>query len=240
MKGFSVGGKSSAVFLIVLLVAANGCATATYQTGKALSSAPENRRIVLLTPDVELAVLHAGGVEELNAEWTKLAKKHITQYLSTRFRKAKVRMVKLGKEPKDPNEDQREVQLLKLHGAMGRAILVHQPDGAPLQLPTKAGKFDWSMGPDARYLKKKFGADYALFIFVRDSYTSSGRVAAIFLAAALGVSIRGGVQLGFSSLVDLNSGEVVWFNRLARGRGDLRTAGGAAETMNVLLSNFPQ
>ncbi|TDI64474.1 MAG: hypothetical protein E2O90_09770 [Alphaproteobacteria bacterium] len=108
------------------------------------------------------------------------------------------------------------------------------------RLPTKKDKFAWTMGPGTAYLKQKYGADYALFVFVRDSYSSSGRVAAIIFAALLGVQIQGGVQLGFSSLVDLNTGEVVWFNRLFRGTGDLRTPAGANETVGVLLSNFPQ
>ena len=44
----------------------------------------------------------------------------------------------------------------------------------------------------------------------------------------------GGQQVGFASLVDLNSGQVVWFNRLARETGDLRTADEAAETDKAL------
>ena len=149
-------------------------------------------------------------------------------------------MVKLTENLKDPDNDKREVQLLKLHGAMGKAIITHQYDPSPFHLPTKTGKFDWSMGPDIQYLNKKYGADYALFIFVRDSYASDGRVAAMIIAAALGIGIQGGVQLGFSSLVDLKSGEVVWFNRLFRTTGDLRTPNGAKETVDMLLTDFPK
>ncbi len=58
-------------------------------------------------------------------------------------------------------------------------------------------------------------------------------------AALLGVAVQGGVQLGFASLVNLNSGQVVWFNRLVRGSGDLRNPDGARETAGVLLADFP-
>ena len=66
-------------------------------------------------------------------------------------------------------------------------------------------------------------------------------------AASIGIAIlslgraipRGGVQLGYASLVDLNTGQVVWFNRLARPSGDLREAGKAAETLDALLAEFP-
>ena len=49
----------------------------------------------------------------------------------------------------------------------------------------------------------------------------------------------GGAQVGYASLVDLNTGRVLWFNRLLRGRGDLREADKAAETVNALLEEFP-
>jgi hypothetical protein len=49
----------------------------------------------------------------------------------------------------------------------------------------------------------------------------------------------GGAQVGYASLVDLNTGQVVWFNRLQRGSGDLREADKAGETLNALLQQFP-
>ena len=223
--------------MIGVMLVVSACATTTRQTRKALPKEAAKRSIVVLRPDVELYLLHAGGLNEANAEWTRLANKHIADDLAARFKSANVRLVNLKEES---DTDDRQTQLLKLHGVLGKAILVHQFNDRPLTLPTKAEKFDWSMGPEAQYLKKKHNANYALFIYVRDSYSSAGRVAAMIFAAALGVGIQGGIQVGFSSLVDLDTGEVVWFNRLARGTGDLRTAAGAKETMNVLLEKLPQ
>jgi len=60
------------------------------------------------------------------------------------------------------------------------------------------------------------------------------------LAAVLGAGVQGGTQVGFASLVDLKSGEVVWFNRLARGSGDMRHEKGAKDTVGALLANFPK
>ena len=88
-------------------------------------------------------------------------------------------------------------------------------------------------------LHDKFDAQYALFLWVRDSYASAERRAAMVAMAFLGVSMSGGVQIGYASLVDVRSGKVVWFNRLARGRGDLRDAPAAQATVKELLSGFP-
>jgi hypothetical protein len=88
-------------------------------------------------------------------------------------------------------------------------------------------------------VKKATGARYALFSWLRDSYASAERKAAMIGLALLGIGISGGQQVGYASLVDLETGRVVWFNRLARQSGDLREAESAAETVDALLSEFP-
>jgi hypothetical protein len=230
--------RSLGVVLVLALVS-SGCAATSFRTLNRLPDESAKRRIVLLTPDVELNILHAGGVQEPQAEWTRNARRYIGENLARRFRNINASMTEGPALDPDVTDDAREVQLLKLHGAVGLAILLHQYPTA-YQLPTKAGKFEWSLGPGTSHLKKKYGADYALFVFVRDSYASSGRVAFIILAALLGASVQGGVQLGFASLVDLETGRVVWFNRLARAAGDLRTPAAAEETVTQLLADFPQ
>lgn len=216
-----------------------GCQTIAHQTRKELPKEQTARRVVVLPPDVQLSVLHAGGVDEPNAEWTRNARRHIADDLAARFRAMKVTLVNGDNIAPESAGDAKELQLLKLHEAVGHAILLHQYQG-PLSLPTKTGKFEWTLGPDSRHLKQKYGGDYALFVFVRDSYASSERIATMIVLAALGVGIQGGIQVGFSSLVDLNTGEVVWFNRLLRPSGDLRTADAAKETVNMLLADFPK
>ena len=127
---------------------------------------------------------------------------------------------------------------MKLANAVGSSILLHEylPQ---LKLPTKKDQFDWTIGPDAKLLKEKYDADYALFVFLRDSYASSGRVAVIIIGAILGVGVQGGIQAGTATLVDLDTGQVVWFNRLARASGDLRNGDAATETIKLLLTEFP-
>jgi hypothetical protein len=104
-------------------------------------------------------------------------------------------------------------------------------------LPSKQGKFDWSLGPSVAAISRSHQADYALFLYVRDSYATAGRVAVIAVAAILGVGVPGGSQIGFSSVVDLKTGDIVWFNWLARGHGDLRTPEAAGETVKALVSD---
>jgi hypothetical protein len=79
-----------------------------------------------------------------------------------------------------------------------------------------------------------------LFTYIRDSYTSGGRKALrIASLLLLGGDIGGGQQVGVTTLVDLRTGQVVWFNYLARQTGDLRDEQGARATVQDMLKGLP-
>jgi hypothetical protein len=63
-------------------------------------------------------------------------------------------------------------------------------------------------------MRDRYGADYALFIFVRDSYATADRKWVEVLGNLAGAHLDSAVQEGFASLVDLRTGNIVWFNRL--------------------------
>lgn len=193
---------------------------------------PPKSTIALMPADVELFEISAGGVGEPRADWTAAASKNIMADL-------RARQQKLGARATEITGDQDEAveALNSLHGAVASAIVVHHFGG--LKLPTKDGKLDWTLGPEAAKLREKSGADYALFTWVRDSYASAERKAMMVFGALLGVGMAGGVQQAYASLVDLRTGQVVWFNRIVRGTGDLREPEPAAETLTALLTGFP-
>ena len=58
-------------------------------------------------------------------------------------------------------------------------------------------------------------------------------------AAILGVGITGGQQVAFASLVDLNTGNIVWFNLLQSSSGDLRTPDASRKVIASLLKDIP-
>jgi hypothetical protein len=121
---------------------------------------------------------------------------------------------------------------------VGKAIMRHLFVPV-LQLPNKQGALDWTLGAGTNEMRDRLGADYALFVFVRDSYSSSGRQALQILGVLAGVAVPGGAQIGFASLVDLRTGNIVWFNRLVSTSGDLRTEAPAQKTVDALLKDIP-
>lgn len=194
----------------------------------------KDAQVVLVPVDVELFSISAGGVLEPKADWTDAAQRFMSQAIHART-------AELGLKTRDLDTAlaDEHAELLSLHAAVARSISLHHGTSGGWALPTKEGRLDWSFGDVMRPLRERTGARYALFTWVRDSYASAERVATIILMAALGVGIGGGMQVGYASLVDLETGRVVWFNQLARGSGDLREAEKAAESINVLLTSFP-
>ncbi|MBC5766573.1 hypothetical protein [Ramlibacter albus] len=194
---------------------------------------PAQSKLVIVPAEMELFSISAGGVQEPRADWTEAAQKHFKAALMAR-------KAKLGSDVVEMSE--REVddfaQVLALHGNVASSIFYHHAGNGP-KLPTKDGKLDWTLGEAVKPIRDRTGADYALFTWIRDSYASGERKAAIVAMALLGSINLGGEQVGYASLVDLKTGRVVWFNDLQRFIGDLREAKPAEETVDSLLKGFP-
>ncbi|MBN8488361.1 MAG: hypothetical protein J0M20_11645 [Burkholderiales bacterium] len=195
----------------------------------------DNGEKVLLMPvDVELFSLSAGGVPEPKADWTAAATGFMQQALVD-----KLKATGLQVQPGDEALGDEFAEQVGLHAAVARSIALHHSMGGGWALPTKAGLLDWSFGDAMQPLARKTGARRAIFVWVRDSYASAERKAAMVLMAMAGIGLTGGIQYGYASLVDLESGRVLWFNQLTRGSGDLRESEPAKESMGALLTGFP-
>jgi hypothetical protein len=228
--------RAPAIAVLLLFVAAAGAAGAQSRNlAPGFTTLPKNARIAVIPTDIELFSLSAGGIPEPKADWTAAANRY--------FKAALVEKKKsLGATSIDVSDRDADdiAEVTALHAAIARSIATHHFGPGFMNLPTKEGKLDWSLGDPVRVIKEKTGADYALFTWIRDSYASAERVATMVVLAAFGIyGGGGGVQEGYASLVDLNTGQVVWFNRLLRGRGDLREPAKAAETLDSLLHDFP-
>jgi hypothetical protein len=218
-----------------LLLPALGAAADSRNLAPGFTALSANTKVVIMPTDIELFLVSAGGIPEPKADWTAAANRHFKSALVQKKKAFGVASIDLT-----DNDADEFVEINALHAAIARSIQLHHFGPGIMNLPTKEGKLDWSMGETVRALKEKTGADYALFSWIRDSYASAERIAATIALAIVGIGVHhGGVQIGYASLVDLNTGRIVWFNRLARSTGDLREPDKAAETLDVLLANFP-
>jgi hypothetical protein len=226
------------VLACLLLALLSGCMSTQVRTAQDPAGKPLriDGTIVLVEPDIELYALGAGGMQEPRKAWTETARRLYPQAARNLLQ---AQGITLGQDfilPADAGPENRLRQLQLLNQAVSISILQY---GRGTALRNKHGKFDWSLGPGVSELRQATGADYALFTYIRDSYTSGGRAAMRVIGfLLLGGDIGGGVQVGLASLVDLRTGQVVWHNLLLDQTGDLRDPAGAQETAGDLLKGI--
>ena len=208
-------------------------------------------RLLVMRPDVTVNSVTTGGLPEPRADWTEQARANVIAALRAQQgeRGGKVQILARRSELRGVHEDT-VADLERLHAAVGNSIALHKYLGA--YLPTKPRRgLDYTLGTEAVEVGRKTGFDYALFMHAEDSIVSGGRVALQVLGIAgcfvgfCAPNIGGGGQFAYASLVDLKTGEVVWFNVVQTGSqiagikmGDMRTPDGATQLVERLVGRM--
>lgn len=205
--------------------------------------------IVLIEPDIELSLVTAGGLQEPRKDWSDAARRHYPKAVSQHITGLKGQQKADFDVPDDLDPNSRMGQILRLNQVVALSIAQSTIPGSVLatKKDQKTGKarLDWSLGQGVQEIQQQTGADYALFTYVRDSYSSGGRnalrVFTLLAGAAVGqyIDIGGGLQVGVATLVDLRTGQVVWNNLLVKQSGDLRNEAETAVAVKELLKSFP-
>jgi hypothetical protein len=228
--------------LAILLLVLTGCAaTPQQQTSVGFVPVTGKHKIVVMRPDVAVDMLTTGGLLERREDWTLTAQENVIASLTAlQARRGSARRVTITRTAPESDDDT-TVELIKLHEVVGQSVMLHKFSQAVL--PSKEGKFDWTLGDTAVRYGKESGFDYALFLYARDSFSSSGRVAlqAVgYLGCMVGVCAvaPGGTQTAFASLVDLKTGKLVWFSYISQKEGDIRTQEGADVLVWSLLDTM--
>lgn len=243
-------GRRSFLFISAAALSLGGCVQ-TRQVADVQFQPPQgNYSLIVMRPDVQVGSVTAGGLVEPRAEWTEQARANLlralTQQQATRGGRTMIAETR-GSIPGMSPEAVADLE--RLHSAVGNSIALHKylPGN---ELPTKRRGIDWTLGEQAVRLGRATGMDYALFLYAQDNFASSGRVALQVLGIAgcfIGFCAPqgGGGQTAYASLVDLKSGDVVWFNVLQTGSqlpgigfGDIRTPEGSAQMVDRLLGRM--
>lgn len=256
IRGFRAAALA-AVATVAVFAAAPAPAYAGSTTAEGFSFPADGQmKIVVFRPDVHVGSLKVGGLDEPNAEWTEQARANIQQKLEERasLMNAEIKFI-------DELEGENAALLTDyraLFEAVSGSIFQHVTVGDKLATKTitkeetlhgrtkkvKVQKLDWTLGPGAAELKEATGADYAMFVFTHDAYGDAGRKAAQavgMLGCLIGacVIVKAGVHIGYAGLVDLNTGNIVWFNTDLSMGGDPREAEGAEKRVGQLMDGFP-
>jgi hypothetical protein len=231
--------RAAAAATVVLSLCA--CETTRQQTTADFHPPKGTYKVIVMKPDVTAGLLTAGGIVEPREDWTNQARDNVIKAVEAQETRHGA-VVKVAATAKDAGWDPAATEdLVLLHRAVGTAIAMHKYGMQPL--PTKKDRFDWTLGEQAVAFGAATHYDYALFLHAEDSFSSGGRralQAAGFLGCLVGVcvAVSGGQEIAFASLVDLKTGEVIWFNSLVSGLGDIRTPEGANEMVVKLLESI--
>jgi hypothetical protein len=233
-----IGVRPATVPMLAAIISAllvSACASTNVQQVDHLSTTREHPRILLMPPDIKYYLLTAGNVPEPNAEWTQAAQENFVEATANFASEIGSDLTVADRRNLGPTE----IEYQELHSAVGYTIINNYFGSS--KLPSKGDKFDWSLGPGISEIGEQYDADYALFVFYRDYQASGGRIAfAILAAAATGTPSGLGSETGFASLVDLHTGEIVWFNIVNAGSGELRKKDGAAAAVRALFKDIPK
>jgi hypothetical protein len=235
---------------VALAVPLSGCVQTRQFADVDFAPPQGDYRLLVMRPDVTVNSLTMGGLPEARADWTEQARANIINALRAQQAERGGKTQILSRRNELPGVSEETVaDLERLHSAVGNSIALHKYMGA--YLPTKRGKgIEYTLGADAVELGRKTGYEYALFLYAQDNIASAGRTALQVLGIA-GCAIGfcspsgGSSQMAYASLVDLRTGEVVWFNVLQTGSqlpgvkfGDIRNPQGAAQMVDRLLDRM--
>lgn len=200
--------------------------------------------VVLMRPDVDVGELQVGGLPQPNADWTNAARTEITTALRGHMASRNIAVTMMDEVTPTPEATRLVADYDALHSAVVGSILAHKYAYTDGKLPTKKGVFDYTLGPGAAGLTTLSGANYGLFMVTIDQFSSASRKA-MQVVGALGCIIgacmitTGGVHVAYVSLVELETGNIVWFNVLRGSKGDVRDADGARGMVSAIMADMP-
>ena len=243
--------RSSLAAALAACVALSACVQTRQYADVQFTPPGGDYKLLVLRPDVTVGSLTTGGMVQPRADWTDQARSSIVQALRAQqsARGGNITVIEHRNQLTGVSE-QELADVERLNFAVDQSIVDAKYLGN--SLPTKRGRgLDWTLGADAVRLGQKTGYDYALFLHAEDEVASGGRVALGLLGLAgcfigfCAPNVGGQQQLDYASLVDLKTGEVVWFNVVSAGSqvpgikfGDLRTPQGAAQMVDRLLGRM--
>ncbi len=224
-----------------------GCATAPPRRHPAFDArVAAGLRIGVVTPDVELTAISAGGRAELDGAWSEQGRKAVADAVAEQLRTRgfEVRMLEAPPGPEQPLGEAR-----LLYRAVHASI--HQATRANA-FPAKVARFEYSLGSVAD-IADAAGVQTLAFVFARGAYPTAGRAVAMLLGAAavagLGAvgAVTGPMIIPVSrpvgnfvsvAIVD-RSGDVLWFDVEPLHGYDLRNVDHAAEAVGSVMRDLP-
>ncbi|MEO1575227.1 MAG: hypothetical protein AAFU65_09745 [Pseudomonadota bacterium] len=193
-----------------------------------------------MRPNVRGGRITAGGLTQFDQQWSDQARSNFVRELQLHSSQRDGTADPVDETSCDSCDPEALSAMVLLHNAVGQTILTFKV--GYLVLPAKQDAFDWTLGEAATRFGEDTGYDYALFTDVSDFRPTGGRVTVELMSVAscvvgfcAPVFLPYANHVAFASLVDLSTGQVVWFNHIDGFVGNAGTEDGARELVERLM-----
>ena len=226
--------KKILVFFLILNI--YSCANYSRTAIDKLTGKSGSVKIVAVKPSIELYEVDAVGAQMLKAEWTTSAINNVEVAMKDYFRDKNINVDFYLEDLTD-----NQIEYIKLQKVVSSIIQAHvvNPDR---KLPTKEKEgLDWTVGSNFQNEFKNLNADYILILNIKDYFSTGGRILAQTLRALIIGSYAPLIQQGYGTLIDVNTGDFVWFDFVqGESFGDTRNKEGAEDAVEKILKNLPK
>ena len=227
-------------------IALVGCATSQTSVHRDLAHGVDKalpRKVLLLPIEIRVHEISVGGVVEKVDDWSDQASANARRYIkSLANTRAAFEIIEApALSPEDRAQLDQHVALYEV--VAGSAELARaSPIGVWRE---RAQDFDYTLGPGLRPLAEHTGIDAAMILTGTDYISSAGRKAAmamgVLLSALTGAFIvpRGGVSFVSVGVVDMRTGDLLWFATDQSGTTDLRNEQDMHRLLEGMFGTYP-
>jgi hypothetical protein len=233
--------------VVLVLAVLGGCAAAPSSSlHKSLVDQPDQQmphKMLLLPADIRVHEISAGGVVEKVDDWTSAASNHAMKSM-----RGIADSKKLFELKETPSLSEADRQALEQHQALYE-LVANSADfarsGPLMPWRERAKNFDYTIGPGLKELAAGTGMDAAVIVIGSDYISSAGRKATmaigILAAAFTGVAIvpAGGVSYVSVGVVELRTGNLLWFATNRGQSSDLREENQMQTVLSGLFESYP-
>ena len=207
--------------VVAAIFAMSGCFP-LHRTRPGAEGWRDRTRTIGILSAVRVEEVSAGGIEEENEQWTSQASRNVVSALSEGLRARQLKAKPLSWKD-DPELDEVRLLYAEVAGAIWNFTY------PPYPFPTKADRFDYSVGPVGRILDRA-GVDVLLVAAAAGRTGADGRPLSFLSGNSTALLTLGLVDRG---------GDVIWFDVWGGRAVDLRSQDDVVATVAKLLSELP-
>lgn len=199
---------------------------------------PFPKKLIVLSPQVSVKEISAGGVLDLVPEWTAQANANIQDELK-QIIGGRPDLTLVPAPAFTPEEKDKLDQYVASYMVVGLTAYWMTNFGGS-EWAFKRNHFDYTLGEGLSFVRQETGADAAIMVIAEDYVSSSGRKAAMFLGALMGVGLAGGQSVISVGVVDLDNGDILWMHHSQSGVKDLKDRESVHAMLTEILADLPR